>query len=518
MAVPSVFTIFEELRTNDDNTSTQSLSSPEEYLCAADVALERASYTLAVQHATSALGLEESRRSGILRALMVRGRAYKLLGRSEEAERDFIALAAIDGQVDVATMAGSEGRRSVASGEPGVVQGSTVEPDRETIEVREIARISGSQTRVAQDPVALPYELWTAVASYLPKKSIKSWLGYIMPLLFPSFLGRKDTGDLRLVQRSEMLLGHLVSNRGFATCVKDMTIEGWKDAQKQLTSELVLALRNLTELQSLSWEYTGKLSPEVLQTMKDCLPSLERVSIGRIFHSIEALIGRCGLKSIQFRDISGIPVYREQMVELLENHSGTLETLKLEPCSWQDGWLPEHVFRRLRHLYLWGSALTQEHLNVVLSSDSLIETLSMQSKPISFAPAALFKTHRRGLPHLRRLCIRFDDYNAYDLGLLNGIGEFLEGRERLEVLALQEFSSALRTGSVGFIRGLASLKNLKSLKLQLAVLRHFEMDILFKCFPQSLERVYIGARAGARGKEVLIAHELSRLPHLRELF
>ncbi|KAG8906507.1 hypothetical protein FRB99_006727 [Tulasnella sp. 403] len=571
MTVPSVFTIFEELRTNSDNASTQSLSSPEDYLRAANIALERASYTLAVQHASSTLRLEESRRGDILRGLMVRSRAYKQLGRSEEAERDSIAMTAIDGQTDADTTSGPKEVPSVVNGEIGESQvalcepsGNTAESSEETIKIEEPMGSPVSQDRPVQEPCGLPYELWAVIASYLPKWSMRSWLSIsrmhhavALPIVFRALrlrlgglfanftygIGFRFEESLAN-RRSKDLLLFLATNQEFAACVREMAIEGWKKAYEHLIPELMLALQSLTELRSLSWTSAWEPSPEILQCIKDHLPNLEQISLGDMAGSLEPLVGRRGLKSIEYWHTTRLlAVPQEQISEFLENNSHTLETLKLGPCGWLDPWVPaENILRRLRHLYLWVFPLTQEHLNAVLSSDSLIETLVIKSSPEwSFAPATVFKLQRRGLPHLRRLCIQLSDNYSYDIGLFNGIGDFIKGRECLEVLAVQDFGSAnpARITSSGFVHGIASLQNLKDLKLQLVTLRRPGMDSLLQSLPQSLERIHIGARViGTKEIEASIhmnnwtiskltvklrlcqleiARQLSRLSRLREL-
>lgn len=178
---------------------------------------------------------------------------------------------------------------------------------------------------------------------------------------------------------------------------------------------------------------------------------------------------------------------------MFQSSVDTLRRLEIGAAEGGEAWLKATNLSRLESLSYCDGRLSSTTLDTILTQGPSIEHLTIHAKPIHmFTPAHLFKANATAFPNLRILSLRINDSFALDLGLFNGLMEFIRDRPCLEMLAIQDFSGANRMVAAGLGGCLATLPRLKALKLYGRYLKGDALLEVLSHLPKSVEALAIG--------------------------
>ncbi|KDQ08358.1 hypothetical protein BOTBODRAFT_569579 [Botryobasidium botryosum FD-172 SS1] len=511
------------------------LPRPKDFINRAITAIEEARVVDAERDLTTALGLPHIRQIEIVNALLLRSSLRSRVGKIEESERDLRSILTLEPQNARAlkrleTLSGATGgivtpstssilrttrARHGFEGSASSAEGSSSLKARRTVSFahslprrRDIPLPLQSRTR------KLPYEIWLAVASYLPVTSLQSWLSVsrflhdiALPIIFrrvslqfgmPPDLRRQLIPEWqRKSNRTVEIVDRILSDREFAANIRTLVVHANnEDVASECSDALRDCIPRLTSLTSFSWKKGSfELDSDLSRLLSTTVPRLENLYVcGNQFQAS----GIRNLRSLRRLHVVGFHDSSQEKLDdiraVLHNNQDTLRDVRLS--SWlvwerifSDSFSPD----RLEHLHLSAVNTIEVVMDAFATQATNLQSLILSVQPHpSFALSAVFNTHPNAFPRLRQLHVCVDDRLTFDFGLYSAVGNFLLDKP-LERLHITEQCSSERPLKV-FRIAQESLKGLKAFRLDVPKLSAALLRDMIDCVPLTIEALYIEAQ------------------------
>ncbi|KAF8637727.1 hypothetical protein AX17_002615 [Amanita inopinata Kibby_2008] len=347
----------------------------------------------------------------------------------------------------------------------------------------------------------LSIEIWREIASYLPRKDLKSLLfvphvisRVASQRLFREldlyFCGISDSEDdvdtwghpssppiskdedVRHAHRSADILTHIIVDNAFAGAVRTLKIytpTRDKDGTMAFqTGMLTNALPRLINLRNVHISAGSESIIPILRVLQTSSPRLKGLSL-------RSSNGPADLSFLDFRHLAHFSYSTENgnptsIFNFIAQNRTSLRTLSLENHSWT---FPSSALsiRNLTHIDFFGHLpMNSQALADILSHGRQLELLTLDCGLDCASCSQVFRSMPRVLPFLRYFgfTVHGVSRRMRDSDLFPAVAEFLRGRQHLRTLSLVVYDADVQP-AVGFDAAvwgvLPSLTSLRTLKI-----------------------------------------------------